>query len=413
MDMKKRILSLCLALALLLCLLPAAPTAAAAGDVAINATNFPDFYFRRFVGKYDTDHDGSLSAAERAAVTRIDCSNNNILNLKGIEYFTYLKTLYCGRNQLSSLDLSKNPDLKMLGCWDNQLTSLDLRYNSALEELYCQNNRLTSLDSSNNFALTRLHCYKNQLTSLDLSKNTALTSLGCYSNQLTFLDLSAVPALRHTLENGHKDASASEYDWYISSMGELYVDKKVVTIPKGNTVSPFTDVKESDYYYDAVLWAVEKKVTAGTSATTFSPSEDCTRAQVVTFLWRAAGSPEPKTATNPFQDVREKDYFYKAVLWAVENGITSGTSKTRFSPNESCTRAQVVTFLWRYEKQKAPKSAANPFKDVKADAYYYKAVLWAVEQGITQGTSKTKFSPDDTCTRGQIVTFLYRDLAGK
>ena len=133
---------------------------------------------------------------------------------------------------------------------------------------------------------------------------------------------------------------------------------------------------------------------------------------MVTFLWRAAGAPEPKAATNPFQDVRQKDYFYKAVLWAVENGITSGTSKTRFSPNESCTSAQVVTFLWRYEKQVEPKSTSTPFHDVKADAYYYKAVLWAVENGVTSGTSKTKFSPDDTCTRGQIVTFLYRYREG-
>ena len=178
-------------------------------------------------------------------------------------------------------------------------------------------------------------------------------------------------------------------------------------------VNPFTDVKESDYFYDAVLWAVGEKITAGTSAKTFSPNEDCTRAQVVTFLWRAAGSPDPMTTTNPFQDVREKDYFYKAVLWAVENGITSGTSKTKFSPGEACTRVQVVTFLWRYEKQVEPKSSSNPFKDVKDNAYYYKAVLWAVENGVTSGTSKTKFSPDATCTRGQIVTFLYRDIAKK
>ncbi len=171
----------------------------------------------------------------------------------------------------------------------------------------------------------------------------------------------------------------------------------------------FTDMPaKGNWAHDAIDWAIVNKITAGTSATTFSPSDDCTRAQIVTFLWRAAGSPEPKTAKNPFQDVREKDYFYKAVLWAVENGITSGTSKTKFSPNDACTRAQVVTFLWRYEKQEKPKSSSNPFKDVKDNAYYYKAVLWAVEQGITQGTSKTRFSPADTCTRGQIVTFLYR-----
>lgn len=176
------------------------------------------------------------------------------------------------------------------------------------------------------------------------------------------------------------------------------------------TQAVFVDVPANAFYAKAVDWAVENGITNGVNPTHFAPNDICTRGHVVTFLWRAAGSPNPKTTTNPFQDVRQKDYFYKAVLWAVENGITSGTSKTKFSPNDACTRAQVVTFLWRYEKQQKPKSSANPFKDVTKNAYYYKAVLWAVERGITQGTSKTRFSPNDTCTRGQIVTFLYRDM---
>ena len=177
--------------------------------------------------------------------------------------------------------------------------------------------------------------------------------------------------------------------------------------------NPFSDVKEGDFFYDAVLWAVnaDPQVTSGTSKTTFSPSDTCTRAQVVTFLWRAKGCPEPKSSNNPFSDVREGEYYYKAVLWAVENEITAGTSKTTFSPNAGCTRAQVVTFLWRTEGQPKPTSSANPFTDVKG-GYYYDAVLWAVEKNITAGTSATTFSPDNTCTRGQIVTFLYRAFAG-
>ena len=177
--------------------------------------------------------------------------------------------------------------------------------------------------------------------------------------------------------------------------------------------NPFNDVKEGDFYYDAVLWAVsaDPQVTAGTSKTTFSPNDTCTRAQVVTFLWRAKGCPEPKSSNNPFSDVKEGEYYYKAVLWAVENEITAGTSKTTFSPNAGCTRAQVVTFLWRTEGQPKPTSSANPFKDVTG-GYYYDAVLWAVEKNITAGTSATTFSPDNTCTRGQIVTFLYRAFAG-
>ena len=177
--------------------------------------------------------------------------------------------------------------------------------------------------------------------------------------------------------------------------------------------NPFKDVKEGEYYYDAVLWAVNAnpQVTSGTSKTTFSPNDTCTRAQVVTFLWRAKGCPEPKANNNPFKDVKASDYYYKAVLWAVENNVTAGTSTTTFSPNDGCTRAQVVTFLWRAEGQPKPTSSANPFKDVTG-GYYYDAVLWAVEKNITAGTSKTTFSPNNTCTRGQIVTFLYRAVAG-
>ena len=172
--------------------------------------------------------------------------------------------------------------------------------------------------------------------------------------------------------------------------------------------NPFTDVQEKDYYYEPVLWAVANSITAGTSKTTFSPDNPCTRAQVVTFLWRAAGSPEPTQTNNPFTDVPAGQYYYKAVLWAVEEGITAGTSKTTFSPDESCTRAQVVTFLWRAAGEPTPQKNDNPFNDVPQGQYYYNAVLWAVEEGITAGTSKTTFSPDEPCTRGQIVTFIYR-----
>ena len=168
----------------------------------------------------------------------------------------------------------------------------------------------------------------------------------------------------------------------------------------------FVDVPENAYYAPAVAWAVEKGVTEGTSATTFSPDAACTRAQIVTFLYRAAGSPAVKSTVNPFTDVTASDYYYNAVLWAVENGITTGTSETTFSPNESCTRAQCVTFLYRAVGSAATAKAS--FTDVSADAYYAPAVDWAVEKGVTTGTSATTFSPDAACTRAQIVTFLYR-----
>ena len=169
----------------------------------------------------------------------------------------------------------------------------------------------------------------------------------------------------------------------------------------------FVDVATGSYYEDAVDWAVENGITQGTDDTHFSPDGICTRAQAVTFLWRAAGSPEPKTSTMPFTDVNAGSYYYDAVLWAVENGITKGTSDTTFSPNMTCSRAQIVTFLWRSEKSPAA-GTANPFADVKSTAYYADAVLWAVKEDITKGTTNTTFSPNADCTRAQIVTFLWR-----
>ena len=172
---------------------------------------------------------------------------------------------------------------------------------------------------------------------------------------------------------------------------------------------PFVDVPADAYYYDAVAWAVENKITDGTSDITFSPDAGCTRGQIVTFLWRAAGCPEPKSSVNPFTDVEEGAYYSKAVLWAVENGITDGTGDgTTFSPDLTCTRDQTVTFLWRAAGKPAV-TADKSFTDVSADAWYATAVAWAVENGITDGTGDgTTFSPADDCTRAQIVTFLYR-----
>ena len=169
----------------------------------------------------------------------------------------------------------------------------------------------------------------------------------------------------------------------------------------------FVDVATGSYYEDAVDWAVENGITQGTDDTHFSPDGICTRAQAVTFLWRAAGSPKPETRTMPFTDVPAGSYYYDAVLWAVENDITKGTSDTTFSPNMTCTRAQIVAFLWRSEKSPAA-GTANPFADVKSAAYYADAVLWAAKKDITKGTTNTTFSPDADCTRAQIVTFLWR-----
>ena len=175
-------------------------------------------------------------------------------------------------------------------------------------------------------------------------------------------------------------------------------------------VSPFADVATDAYYYDAVKWAVNKGITNGVSETLFGPDQACTRAQIVTFLWRAAGSPEPKSGSS-FADVAADAYYAKAVAWAVENGITKGTSETTFHPDETCTRAQGVTFLYRALGKLAAAQAG--FTDVAADSYYADAVNWAAENGVTKGISETLFGPDGSCTRAQIVTFLYRAYQGK
>ena len=175
------------------------------------------------------------------------------------------------------------------------------------------------------------------------------------------------------------------------------------------TVNPFVDVPEDSFYIESVLWAVEEGITTGLDATHFGPTTACNRAQVVTFLWRAAGAPEPTITENPFVDVPADAFYYNAVLWAVENGITTGISPDHFNPTGQCNRAQVVTFLWRAMGEPEASNAVSSFTDVTdPDAFYYDAVLWAVENGITTGVDATHFGPTTACNRAQVVTFLYR-----
>ena len=231
-----------------------------------------------------------------------------------------------------------------------------------------------------------------------------------------------VDALGHAWDDGvitvqPTDENAGEKTYTCTRCGSTRTEVIPATggyIPCDGVNCPgkaFADMPaKGNWAHDPIDWAVSNEITNGTSVSTFSPEEGCTRAQVVTFLWRAAGQPAPASSTNPFTDVKPGTYYYNAVLWAVEKGITNGTSDKTFSPDETCTRAQIVTFLWRYEGQPTPTSTNNPFADVKTSAYFGSAVLWAVEKGITNGTSATTFDPEDTCTRAQVVTFLYRNV---
>ncbi|MGN0962906.1 MAG: S-layer homology domain-containing protein, partial [Clostridia bacterium] len=264
---------------------------------------------------------------------------------------------------------------------------------------------------------------------LDLT-TAAVTAYDQFRNEFTEEELAAYPAsIRWTLEKndtdavingdllrfGDKEGTMTLICAVVNADTNVIVEKKIdISITTGTTFSPdaaftraqavtflwraagcpepqgsdmpFTDVAADAYYYDAVLWAVENGITVGTTETTFSPYEECTRAQSVSFMWRAAGSPKPISSELVFTDVEADDYFAKAVLWAVEEGITVGTSETTFSPYAYCTRAQSVSFLWREAGSPEPNRTDMVFTDVEAGTYYYNAVLWAVEHGITKGT---------------------------
>ena len=196
---------------------------------------------------------------------------------------------------------------------------------------------------------------------------------------------------------------------YTFTMPASKVEIKATFVKEVET-SPFSDVSTSAYYYEAVKWAQEKDITGGIGNGLFGPNQPCTRAQIVTFLWRAAGSPEPK-AMSSFADVSTDAYYAKAVAWAVENGITTGTGDGKFSPDATCTRAQSVTFLFRAIGKLVDSKAE--FSDVLTDSYYANAVAWAVENGVTNGIGDGLFGPDNSCTRAQIVTFLFRAYQGK
>ena len=192
---------------------------------------------------------------------------------------------------------------------------------------------------------------------------------------------------------------------YTFTMPDEAVNIKVLFLRHEN---PFIDVNETQFFYTPVLWAVKNSITSGITADAFGPFVVCNRAQVVTFLWRYAGTPEPTATENPFIDVQAGSFYEKAVLWAVENGITNGVSANEFGPGLACNRAQVVTFLWRLMKQPAPTTTENPFTDVVSGSFYEQPVLWALENGITTGATATTFNPNGECLRAQVVTFLYR-----
>ena len=250
----------------------------------------------------------------------------------------------------------------------------------------------------------------------DYSSVTA--TVVCRRNESHVLTETVTPTYIITKPSTYKEDGIGTYTAEFEN--ELFTTQSVqIVIPAiscdGGDNCPsarFTDVPGVEHWMHLpVDWAVVNKITAGTSETTFSPYDTCTRAQFVTFLWRTSGSPESTLTDNPFEDVTEEDYYYKAVLWAVENGITAGVSTSAFGPHNPCTRAQIVTFLWRMEGSEEPTITETPFEDLEPEAYYLTPVYWAYENEITSGTSETTFSPDNPCSRAEAVTFLYQEFA--
>ena len=261
--------------------------------------------------------------------------------------------------------------------------------------------------------------YVRLVSTNSLSDNASYVFASAAEIRLTGVKAEAPHEHSYTAEVTAPTCTEAGYTTYTCSCGDSYVADEVPALGHdwqgtactrcdATRVNPFTDVPEDSWYINYVLWAVENGITTGTSATTFSPDAACTRAQVVTFLWAAANKPEPTTTTNPFVDVVESDYFYKAVLWAVENGITSGVDADHFAPNSECVREQIVTFLYA-AADKPATTAEVEFTDVQPGAWYYNAVAWAYENNITSGMGDGTFGVGLTCTRAQVVTFLYAD----
>ena len=251
---------------------------------------------------------------------------------------------------------------------------------------------------------------------VDSAKNGDVTSSHKSASKGTTVTLTVEPDEGYTLEtltvtdkNGDEIRVKEKNGKYTFTMPASKVYVEATFMEDNSMLNFFVDVPADAYYYDAVLWAAENGITGGVDDTHFAPNATCTRAQAVTFLWRAAGSPAPKSDVNPFTDVKAGSYYYDAVLWAVENGITKGTSDTMFSPDATCTRAQIVTFLWRANGSPAV-SGNSAFTDVASDAYYAAAVTWAEKNDVTGGIGGGLFGSNNKCTRAQIVTFIYRSV---
>ena len=346
----------------------------------------------------------SLDVSSNPALTELGCANNLLTSLD-VSGNTELIALVCSGNQLTSLDVRANATLAELYCEDNQLTEL---YFAELGCLNCANNRLTELDVGAAPRLAELFCTGNQIEQLDLSNNTALEQAILHGELLASCLKADYWAFRwFSMESVQYAPFPISFSFDRStsvrmSDGSLFEINPFSDVPANKY-----------FYLPVIWATHRvPQITGGTDATHFSPDKTCTREQIVTFLWKSAGAPDwfDENTTNPFTDVKPGKYYEKAVLWAVEKGITGGVSANKFGVGKPCTREQAVSFLWKNAGSPEPETEECPFSDVQKGKYYYKAVLWAVENGITGGVGGGKFGVGKPCTRAQIVTFIYKDF---
>ena len=393
----------------------------------------------------------SLDLSNNTDLETLDCSGNTKLSGLNVSKCKNLETLGCPTCKLSTLDLSNNPDLRVLICSENSIKELDITDNDILLKVVKEGEYLEYTTGH------RYYLYMNGIDCLLLyDKTTTIktvkptptpTATPTAAPTATTAPTTApakpttAPVITLTLDKttvqikcggsstlkATLSGSADKITWKSSDTKIATVDANgKVTTKQAGTVTItasaagksaacvvtilYKDVTSSkDFWFAPTNYLTAANVVKGyDKQTKFKPANDCTRAQMVTFLWRLAGEPAPKSTTTKFKDIKSKDYFYKPVLWAVEKGITTGVSKTKFNPQGVCTRAQTVTFLWRMANKPAPKTTKNKFKDVKSKDYFYKAVLWASEKKIVAGYSDGTFKPQGKCLRRQMVTFLYK-----
>ena len=399
-----------------------------------------------------------LDVSRNTLLSDFKCQSNHLTSLD-LSHQTELEDLECGYNQLTELDVSANTLLKSLGCQSNHLTSLDLSHQTALEYLWCDYNRFLLTSNAAQLDLNTLPgafdvTKASEWTCAHITNGTTLEIPSCATSITYKYDMGNGYSEIFTLERDPAGTVPHSFgEWVTTIPATATTDgeeqhscsvcgyKETLTIPAtgnngggnsgggggssspavkpaGTTPEPelpvlrFTDVSSSAYYYNAVAWAVDSGITSGTSTNTFSPDNACSRAQVITFLWRMAGSLVVTNTVSAFDDVPADSYYWNAVQWATANGITAGIASGLFGSNSTCTRGQMAALLYRYVGSPTIDGEL-PFADVSADSYYAKAVMWAAENGITNGVSETTFAPDNICTRAQIVAFLYRAFANR